>query len=113
MQSPCTYTETYSILQSNGDAAPDFITILTDSPYFYVYTTDDDHVGNYTFTITSTLQDFKDLVDDSTSLISTADRTSAIYSNTFDIDIEISEADFDYEDSDNTKPFILPPPADF
>ena len=93
---------------------------------FYIYTVDEGHVGNYTLTVTlylDNIAEFADLdpnmddyisnVNDPSTWAGTGNSGVLIYQATFDFDLEIAPPESDYEEPDNTPPYLLPPPENF
>ena len=123
-QYPCSYDATYSILEDNGTTAPDFIEQLERYPIMSIYTVDEDNVGNYTIEVTMLLDnvalfnsldsDMDDYIADVNDPEGTYSGNSAdlIYTISFTFDLEIKAPETEYEEPDNTPPYLLPPPED-
>jgi hypothetical protein len=119
-QEPCDYLGTYTIKDEDGSDAPDFINQLERYPIFDIYTESEDHVGNYTLEITVVLDNvalFADLdpaMDDYISDVNDPldSQPSLVYTATFEFDLEVFPPESEYEEPDNTPPYLLPPPTD-
>ena len=123
-QYPCSYGATYTILEDNGSTAPDFIEQLERYPIMSIYTEDEDNVGNYTIEVTMYLDNIAlfnsldpgmdDYIADTSDPEGTYSGNSAdlIYNKTFTFDLELKAPETEYEEPDNTPPYLLPPPED-
>jgi hypothetical protein len=122
-QAPCGYAATYSMKQKSGSANPTFINVLDRYEIFDIYSVDEDHVGNYTLTLTAVLDNVVEYnrldptMDDYISNVNDPANTygpgGLIYTASFDFDLEVKPPESDYEEPDNTPPYLLPPPQDF
>jgi hypothetical protein len=89
-----------------------------------IYTVDEDNVGNYTIEVTMLLDnvalfnsldsDMDDYIADVNDPEGTYSGNSAdlIYTISFTFDLEIKAPETEYEEPDNTPPYLLPPPED-
>jgi hypothetical protein len=122
-QAPCAYDGTYTMTYQSGATAPSFVTQLERFPIFDMYTVDENHVGNYTMRITivtdnlaafanldPSMEDYVTNVNDPSTYQGTG---TLIYTSYIDFDMEILPPESDYEEPDNTPPYLLPPPVDF
>jgi hypothetical protein len=122
-QSPCEYDASYEVLDSSGSSAPSFIEQLERYPVFNLYTVDERHVGNYTLAVHITLDnvalfaaldaDMDDHITDISDPVNTYQNAGAtlIYQSSFEFDVEILPPESEYEEADNTAPYLYPPPS--
>ena len=82
---------------------------------------DEDHVGNYTLKVTVVLDNislFAALDTDMDDYISNVNDPEGTYGGTgpllytysFEFDLEVFPPESEYEEADNTPPYLLPPP---
>lgn len=118
VQEPCSYEGTYTMTYKNGGTKPDFMTQLDRFEMYDIYTTNEDHVGNYTLEVVVVLDNLAlfaaldPIMDDYISDISNPP-SSLIYTAKFDFELEVLPPDSDYEEADNTPPYLFPPPENF
>ena len=123
-QAPCSYDGTYSIKSKNGSGAPDFIEQLVRYPIFNEHTVDEDHVGTYTLEVAIVLDsvalfaaldpDMDDYIADINDPQGTyAGAGTLVYASSFQFDLGVFPPESEYEEADNTPPYLLPPPRDF
>jgi len=122
-QAPCNYDGTYFMTLQNGGSSPSFVTQLDRFPIYDMYTVDESHVGNYTMRVTiilDNLQAFADLDPGMEDYVTNVNDPSTyqgsgtlLYTSYIDFDMEIKPPESDYQEPDNTPPYLLPPPVDF
>ena len=125
-QVPCSYDATYTLVETGTSNSPSYIEQLDRLPIFNIYTVDEQDVGNYTMTVTVVLDNvalfnsldpsmtdyIADINDPAASYLSQHSGNSPlVYTATFDFDLEILPPESDYEEPDNTNPYLLPPPV--
>ena len=122
-QSPCDYPASYEVSLASGSQAPSFIEQLERHPLFNLYTVDERHVGNYTFAMRITLDnlalfaaldpDMDDYISDINDPANTYQNSGAtlVYESSFEFEVEILPPESEYEEADNTAPYLYPPPS--
>ena len=115
-QAPCSYDASYTLVDKNTGSEPSFIEQLERFPIFNIYTTNENDVGNYTMVVTMTLDNlqlFSELdpgMDDYIADINNPP-SGLLYQVTFEFDLEVQPPESEYEEPDNTNPYLLPAPV--